>query len=81
MLVAKEYVLTAAHCMRSGGASGLAVQIGAVCPNSNNNCEQPIQTINAKSILLHPQYNSDTLDNDFALIQLVEAANAFPVLM
>lgn len=82
MLIAKEYVLTAAHCVRSSDASSLAVQIGAVCPTTtSNNCGQPIQTINVASVQQHPQYNSGTLDNDFALLKLVSRANADPVPM
>ena len=81
MLVAKEYVLTAAHCVTSSDANSLAVQIGAVCPNSSNNCNQPIQQINAVSVLRHPQYNDNTVNNDFALIRLASAANAEPVPM
>ena len=82
MLIAKEYVLTAAHCVRSSDAGSLAVQIGAVCPTtSNNNCGQPIQTINVASVQQHPQYNGSTLDNDFALLKLVSRANADPVPM
>lgn len=82
MLVAKEYVLTAAHCVTSNDASSLAVQIGAVCPTTtSNNCNQPIQQINAASVIQHPQYNDSTLENDFALIRLAGAANAEPVPM
>ena len=36
MLVAPEYVLTAAHCV--GGFNG--VQVGALCPEDPNNCGQ-----------------------------------------
>merc|ERR1712156_920605 len=82
MLVAERYVLTAAHCVTSNDANRLAVQIGAVCPTtSNNNCGQPIQTINAQSIVRHPQYSSSSVDNDFALIRLASSANADPVPM
>jgi len=81
MLVAPEYVLTAAHCVSSGDASRLAVQIGSVCPYTSNNCGEPVQTINAVSVTRHPQYNGSTLDNDFALIKLASRANADPVPM
>ena len=82
MLIAKEYVLSAAHCFSSNNdANNLAVQIGAVCPYSNGNCGQPIQTINVASMLLHPQYNDNTLENDFALLKLTTKANAEPVPM
>ncbi len=81
-LIAKGYVLTAAHCVTAGDASSLAVQIGAVCPyTSNNNCNEPIQTINVATVVQHPQYNSNTLENDFAILKLQDTANAEPVPM
>jgi hypothetical protein len=58
MLVATEYVPTAAHCVApntSWAASGAIVQIGAVC-TSGNNCGEPIQQINVKRITPHPNY-------------------------
>lgn len=81
MLVAPEYVLTAAHCAVLYQVSTSAVLIGAVCPYQNDNCGQPSQTINAAAILVHPEYNDVTLDNDFALMKLVSRADATPVPM
>lgn len=84
MLVAPQYVLTAAHCVSpntSWSASRAAVQIGAVCSNDTNNCGEPIQQINVASIIMHPGYDTNTLNNDFALVKLVSRANASPVEM
>jgi secreted trypsin-like serine protease len=86
MLVAPEYVLTAAHCVSpntSWSANVAAVQIGAVCSPyaSNNNCNQPVQQINVESIKPHPDYNSGTLNNDYALVKLASRATATPVKM
>ena len=85
MLVAPDYVLTAAHCVSpntSWSANIAAVQIGAVCSaNGSNNCNQPIQEINVERIIAHPNYNSDTFNNDFALVKLASRANASPVQM
>ena len=84
MLVAPEYVLTAAHCVSPStgwSASQAAVEIGSVCPQESNNCGQPKQTVNVQSITPHPDYNSFTSDNDFALVKLVSKANTSPVAM
>lgn len=81
MLVAPDYVLTAAHCVSPGDASSLAVLIGAVCPNSGNNCGQPSQLINVQTVTNHPGYNSNTVNNDFSLLKLVSSASATPVAM
>ena len=82
MLITKEHVLTAAHCVTASDASNLAVQIGAVCPTtSSDNCGQPIQTINVESVLQHPDYDYFTTRNDFAILKLSSRANAEPVTM
>lgn len=79
MLVAKEYVLTAAHCTGGLDSGSAAVQIGAVCPYDSSNCGQPKQTINVERIYDHPNYNSGTLNFDYSLFKLAERANADPV--
>jgi hypothetical protein len=84
MLVAPEYVLTAAHCVSpytTWSASQAAVEIGSVCPQDSNNCGQPKQLVNVQSITPHPDYNRFTSDNDYALAKLVSKANADPVAM
>lgn len=82
MLVAKEWVLTAAHCVTSGGFP--AFEIGAICHDefdysSNGNCGQPSQVISTLKTVSHPNYNRFTEDNDFALAKLASSASATPV--
>jgi Secreted trypsin-like serine protease len=82
MLVAKEWVLTAAHCVKEGDFP--AFEIGAICHDetdysSNGNCEQPSQVINTLETIRHPDYNSFSQDNDFALVKLASSASATPV--
>ena len=82
ILVAPDYVLTAAHCaVIADDAKSLAVLIGAVCPNSGDNCGQPSQLINVQTVTNHPGYNSGTTNNDFSLLKLVSSASATPVAM
>lgn len=80
-LVAKDYVLSAAHCVYDEDVSGLGVLIGAVCPYQSDNCDEPYQFMYVESVTLHPQYNNNTLSNDFALLKLASPANAEPVAM
>lgn len=79
MLVAPEYVLTAAHCV--GGLD--AYQISALCEpyQPGANCGQPIEEIKVLQEIKHPQYNDKTRNNDFALVKLRERSTITPVAM
>lgn len=77
MLVAPEYVLTAAHCV--GGFDSFI--IGALC-NENSNCGQTSELIEMSGQpISHPSYNGGTLDNDFALVKLQRRSTIDPVPM
>lgn len=81
MLVAPEYVLTAAHCLPVFEDGNEAVMVGAVCPFRGHNCGEPRQTIKVERIIAHPEFDSDSFQNDFALLKLETRANADPVSM
>ncbi|AHI06422.1 trypsin [Bdellovibrio bacteriovorus W] len=72
-LIKKNWVLTAAHCVR--GASVRKVVIGLHDRSNAVNAE----TIVPKRIIAHPEYNSRTMENDFALIELSEDSSYAPV--
>lgn len=72
-LIAPTWVLTAAHCVRGGGVRRIV--IGAHNIKDLKNAE--IKTI--KRVISHPQYNAQTTDYDFALIELEEASQYQPV--
>lgn len=64
-LIKKNWVLTAAHCVTRWSATNKIV-IGLHDRNDKNGTE----TFTSKKVVAHPQYNSGTLDNDYAVIQL-----------
>ncbi|MDF1723206.1 MAG: serine protease [Alcanivorax sp.] len=75
-LLSRDWVLTAAHCVRSGivttPASELELLVGSqtleVAPDS------PL-LLDAANIIVHAGYNENTFENDIALIRLAEPAN------
>jgi secreted trypsin-like serine protease len=74
-LVAPRWILTAAHCFHNprGGlitAQGLAVEVGA-----GRLREVPIRAqVAVARIVVHPDYDPDSQDNDIALVELAEEA-------
>lgn len=63
--IGRNIVITAAHCLDDGlKSSDIVVQF-----KKNNLLDQGIQ-YNLRSFLIHPEYNSTTLDNDIAIIFL-----------
>uniref|UniRef100_A0A3P9MCU4 Peptidase S1 domain-containing protein n=1 Tax=Oryzias latipes TaxID=8090 RepID=A0A3P9MCU4_ORYLA len=66
-LINNQWVLTAAHCFPSRSASGVNVVLGLQSQHGSNP-NRVSQTI--ATLIIHPNYNSKTEDNDIALLQL-----------
>jgi len=71
-LIASRWVLTAAHCVDDlSSASEIEVAIGI--NNLNNINDTDRKTIN--NIFVHPAYDTVSLDNDIALLELATPSN------
>ena len=75
-LIAKDWVLTAAHCVDDVGSASFDVII--------NQAHLNLDTVNGErihvdSVLSHPLYDRDSLDNDLALIKLATPSKNSPV--
>lgn len=79
-LITPEYVLTAAHCTQ-GNTSGIGAQIGALKSpyTTTNGGQDPAQYRNGVSVTNHPNYNGNSMANDFALIRLSSRVTVTPV--
>ncbi|XP_043098417.1 transmembrane protease serine 9-like [Puntigrus tetrazona] len=66
-LINSEWVLTAAHCLPGVSTSDLLVYLGKRTQQGVNTYEISRNVI---SIIVHPSYNSQTSDNDIALLRL-----------
>ena len=72
-LVREDWVITAAHCVEGVSESSLQVKIGLHNVNSTSGAV----TRNVDDIIVHPQYSSWSLDNDYALLELSSPVTTF----
>ena len=62
------WVLTAAHCLENG----IAVRDLMVLAGTNELSTRRLNGIQAKRYILHPDWNTDTNENDVALVELTK---------
>ncbi len=72
-LIDKQWVMTAAHCVPNTAASDIRV---VVSEYNTAKVDQGEQIRNVEKIIMHAQYNSETNDNDIALLKLKTAATS-----
>ena len=65
-LVRPDWVITAAHCVQNESPGQLRVKIGLHNVNGTTGSE----TKYVDQIIVHPQYSSNSLNNDYALLHL-----------
>lgn len=65
-IINKNWILTAAHCVNNRAASNIKIHAGVTNQTELNSG----QLIQAAQIIIHPNYNSSTNNNDLALIKL-----------
>ena len=70
-LIAKDWVLTAAHCVADGAPDSVVIGVHDQTVNSGT------ETFRPAAVIAHPSYNSDTMDYDYALIRL-SGESTFP---
>ena len=69
-LISDAHVLTAAHCTVDEAATGISVLLG-----EHNIADDEFNSVDVAEIINHPDYNNETVDNDFAILRLANPVN------
>ena len=64
-LISDTHVLTAAHCTVNESATSISVLLG-----EHNIADDEFNRVDVAEIINHPNYDSQTVDNDFSILRL-----------
>jgi len=67
-IISKRWVVTAAHCVPDGSASGITVMVG----DHDQETSDGETRLDVKRIIVHEAYDANTMQNDIALMELDE---------
>ena len=67
-IVGDQYVITAAHCTAGRSAADIKVRVGDT--NFDTDFDSAAMTVNVMTIIDHPNYNDNTLNNDISVLKL-----------
>ena len=76
-LISSDFIITAAHCT---SVAPYAFEIGSLCHQEENNCNQKTERRRVKKIMVHPKYEPriDGIRYDVALIKLRHYSSIIP---
>ena len=74
-LVRPDWVITAAHCVQGESPSNPRVKLGLHNVNGTTGSE----TKYVDQVIIHPNYNSNSMNNDYALLHLTSNSNFEPI--
>jgi secreted trypsin-like serine protease len=73
-LIARRWVITAAHCVNGRSPSSIEIVFGV-----HNLKTDAGERFNVKQIIIHPDFDANTLNADLALLELYENCDYTPV--
>lgn len=73
-LISEQWVMTAAHCVDGKTTAGIQAFVGL-----HDKSDISVSAIKITKIIIHPDYDSNTSDNDLALLKLESVSSVIPL--